>query len=239
MIVSSHVLHEVERMAPRVVVLVNGRLVAEGETASIRALIADRPRSVRIEAGAQHARPGAGTGRRRPRRRSPAGRRRGAARDARSRRARPRAAGDRPRPRRSPSPGSSPSATTSRASTRTCTPAPGEPPGDPPRDAVRARRWPAAAGSWRWLALALLPASSRSLVTALDVVDDPDRFTARIVERMLLPVILALMHRRARRERDRRGPRRRHDPLHRRDAAAALADHRRRLARDAPSCRSA
>ena len=31
--------------------LVNGRLVAEGETASIRALIADRPRSVRIEAG--------------------------------------------------------------------------------------------------------------------------------------------------------------------------------------------
>jgi len=50
-IVSSHVLHEVERMAPRVVVLVNGRLVAEGETASIRALIADRPRSVRIEAG--------------------------------------------------------------------------------------------------------------------------------------------------------------------------------------------
>ena len=50
-IVSSHVLHEVERMAPRVVVLVNGRLVAEGETANIRALIADRPRSVRIEAG--------------------------------------------------------------------------------------------------------------------------------------------------------------------------------------------
>ena len=32
MLVSSHVLHEVERMAPRVVVLVNGRLVAEGET---------------------------------------------------------------------------------------------------------------------------------------------------------------------------------------------------------------
>lgn len=50
-IVSSHVLHEVERMAPRVVVLVNGRLVAEGETASIRALIADRPRTVRVEAG--------------------------------------------------------------------------------------------------------------------------------------------------------------------------------------------
>ena len=50
-VVSSHVLHEVERMAPRVVVLVNGRLVAEGETAAIRALIADRPRAVRIDAG--------------------------------------------------------------------------------------------------------------------------------------------------------------------------------------------
>ncbi len=51
-LVSSHVLHEVERMAPRVVVLVNGRLVAEGFTSEIRALIADRPRAVRIDAGA-------------------------------------------------------------------------------------------------------------------------------------------------------------------------------------------
>jgi len=49
-LVSSHVLHEVERMAPRVVVLVNGRLVAEGGTAAIRALIQERPRAVRIEA---------------------------------------------------------------------------------------------------------------------------------------------------------------------------------------------
>lgn len=50
-LVSSHVLHEVERMAPRVVVMVNGRLVAEGVTAEIRALIADRPRAVRVDAG--------------------------------------------------------------------------------------------------------------------------------------------------------------------------------------------
>jgi ABC-2 type transport system ATP-binding protein len=50
-IVSSHVLHEVERMAPRVLVLVNGRLVAEGETAEIRALISDRPRRVRVVTG--------------------------------------------------------------------------------------------------------------------------------------------------------------------------------------------
>ncbi len=47
-IVSSHVLHEVERMAPRVLVLVNGHLVAEGSTAGIRRLISERPRRVLI-----------------------------------------------------------------------------------------------------------------------------------------------------------------------------------------------
>lgn len=50
-IVSSHVLHEVERMAPRVLVMVNGRLVAEGTTSGIRALLADRPRTLRIDVG--------------------------------------------------------------------------------------------------------------------------------------------------------------------------------------------
>jgi ABC-2 type transport system ATP-binding protein len=48
-LVSSHVLAEVERMAPRVVVLVNGRLVAEGETQAIRDLLRDRPRTVHVE----------------------------------------------------------------------------------------------------------------------------------------------------------------------------------------------
>lgn len=48
-LVSSHVLHEVERMAPRVLVLVNGHLVASGATSAIRELIADRPRSIRLE----------------------------------------------------------------------------------------------------------------------------------------------------------------------------------------------
>ena len=47
-VVSSHVLHEVERMAQRVLVLVNGRLVADGSTAGIRRLISERPRRVRI-----------------------------------------------------------------------------------------------------------------------------------------------------------------------------------------------
>ena len=47
-LVSSHVLHEVERMAPRVLVLVNGHLVASGATHAIRDLIADRPRSIRL-----------------------------------------------------------------------------------------------------------------------------------------------------------------------------------------------
>jgi len=49
-IVSSHVLHEVERMAPRVLVLVNGHLVAEGETPAIRRLISERPRRVMVTA---------------------------------------------------------------------------------------------------------------------------------------------------------------------------------------------
>ncbi|WP_369051896.1 MULTISPECIES: ABC transporter ATP-binding protein [Kineococcus] len=47
-LVSSHVLGEVERMAQRVLVVVNGRLVAEGEPAGIRELLVDRPRSVRL-----------------------------------------------------------------------------------------------------------------------------------------------------------------------------------------------
>ncbi len=49
-VVSSHVLHEVERMAHRVLVLVNGRLVADGTTAGIRRLISERPRRVRVAA---------------------------------------------------------------------------------------------------------------------------------------------------------------------------------------------
>ena len=48
-IISSHVLAEVDRTASRVLVLVNGHLVAEGETLAIRTLISDRPRSVRVE----------------------------------------------------------------------------------------------------------------------------------------------------------------------------------------------
>ncbi|HEX5260856.1 MAG TPA: ABC transporter ATP-binding protein [Gaiellales bacterium] len=49
-IVSSHVLQEVDRTAARVLVLVNGHLVADGETLEIRTLISDRPRSVRLAA---------------------------------------------------------------------------------------------------------------------------------------------------------------------------------------------
>ncbi len=51
-LVSSHQLGEVERMAGRVLVMVNGRLVAEGTTAGIRDLLAERPRTVRVEADA-------------------------------------------------------------------------------------------------------------------------------------------------------------------------------------------
>ena len=47
-LVSSHVLGEVERMADEVLVVVNGRLVAEGEPAGIRDLMTDRPRTLRL-----------------------------------------------------------------------------------------------------------------------------------------------------------------------------------------------
>jgi ABC-2 type transport system ATP-binding protein len=48
-IVSSHVLAEVERMADRVVAMVDGRLAAVGSVASIRAAMTDRPRQVFVE----------------------------------------------------------------------------------------------------------------------------------------------------------------------------------------------
>ncbi|HVX42455.1 MAG TPA: ABC transporter ATP-binding protein [Mycobacteriales bacterium] len=47
-LVSSHILTEVERMAQRVLVIVNGRLVAEGSPTGIRDLITEQPRTVRI-----------------------------------------------------------------------------------------------------------------------------------------------------------------------------------------------
>ena len=88
-LVSSHVLHEVERMAHRVVVLVNGRLVAEGETGAIRDLIRDRPRTLRIAAGRGGAGAGARAGRRGPRERRAHRRRRARRGDGRHGRARP------------------------------------------------------------------------------------------------------------------------------------------------------
>jgi ABC-2 type transport system permease protein len=42
------------------------------------------------------------------------------------------------------------------------------------------------------LALALLPGIVAIVVTGLGLVDDPERLTARLVERLLLPIILAL-----------------------------------------------
>ena len=47
-VVSSHVLAEVERMADRVIAMVDGRLAAEGTVASLRSLMTDKPRLVRI-----------------------------------------------------------------------------------------------------------------------------------------------------------------------------------------------
>jgi ABC-2 type transport system ATP-binding protein len=47
-IVSSHVLNEVERLAPRVIVLINGRLAAAGGHHAIRDAMNDRPRHVLV-----------------------------------------------------------------------------------------------------------------------------------------------------------------------------------------------
>ena len=49
-IVSSHVLHEVERLAERIIVLVNGRLAAAGDRRAIRDAMVDRPRRVLVRA---------------------------------------------------------------------------------------------------------------------------------------------------------------------------------------------
>ncbi|HEX6301294.1 MAG TPA: ABC transporter ATP-binding protein [Acidimicrobiia bacterium] len=48
-IVSSHVLREVERMADRVIAMVDGRLAAVGSVATIRAAMTDKPRQVFVE----------------------------------------------------------------------------------------------------------------------------------------------------------------------------------------------
>lgn len=48
-LVSSHVLSEVERMAARVLVVVNGRLVAEGTPDGVRELLSQQARTLRIE----------------------------------------------------------------------------------------------------------------------------------------------------------------------------------------------
>jgi ABC-2 type transport system ATP-binding protein len=47
-IVSSHVLHEVERLASRQIVVIRGRLAAAGDHRAIRDALADRPRSVLV-----------------------------------------------------------------------------------------------------------------------------------------------------------------------------------------------
>ena len=49
-IVSSHVLNEVERLAERVIVLVHGRLAAAGGQRAIRDAMDDRPRHVLVRA---------------------------------------------------------------------------------------------------------------------------------------------------------------------------------------------
>ena len=49
-IVSSHVLHEVERMADRIIAITDGRMAASGDVRSLRALMTDIPQTIRIDA---------------------------------------------------------------------------------------------------------------------------------------------------------------------------------------------
>lgn len=49
LIVSSHVLREVERMADRVIAMVDGRLAAVGSVATIRAAMTDKPRQIFVD----------------------------------------------------------------------------------------------------------------------------------------------------------------------------------------------
>ncbi len=50
-VVSSHILEEVERFGSRVLVLAQGRLAAEGDFRAIRDLMDDRPHALRVQAG--------------------------------------------------------------------------------------------------------------------------------------------------------------------------------------------
>jgi ABC-2 type transport system ATP-binding protein len=48
-LVSSHVLNEVERVSDRVVAMVDGRLAAVGDVATIRAAMTDKPRRIYVD----------------------------------------------------------------------------------------------------------------------------------------------------------------------------------------------
>jgi ABC-2 type transport system ATP-binding protein len=50
-VVSSHILHEIEAMTANIVLIHNGRIVAEGDVHQIRALIDEHPHRVSIRAG--------------------------------------------------------------------------------------------------------------------------------------------------------------------------------------------
>jgi ABC-2 type transport system ATP-binding protein len=54
-LVSSHILHEIESMTSNIVLINNGRIVAEGDVHQIRELIDEHPHTVSIRTGQAHA----------------------------------------------------------------------------------------------------------------------------------------------------------------------------------------
>jgi ABC-2 type transport system ATP-binding protein len=52
-LISSHILYEVERIGSNVLVMINGKLAAEGDFHAIRALMDDRPRRIRVTCGGE------------------------------------------------------------------------------------------------------------------------------------------------------------------------------------------
>ena len=236
-IVSSHVLNEVERLAERVIVLIHGRLAAAGGHRAIRDAMDDRPRHVLVRSDDGRRLAAAGRAR--------LGRRRDVRPDARrARRSRPcRPASWRPRCRGSPATRRSGCSRSARSTTRSraCSGSScddradaghdrrGRGRGSSPSSSTRCSR---ASRRKRWAAV-LLPCAGALLfgLLAHAVDDTAERAFANVAAEGIFGLVDADRRARHRRRRARRRGARRHVPLHVAVAGADVADRARALAR--------